>query len=115
AATSGEPRRTTRSPATARAMPSPSGETQRLNSSTSTRLAATLTTNSGWSTDAGIVTGPTITEACAAGELSAVAGESSEQKREGAVLQPAIVAMNAIEIRWTLRCDITSPLLACRE
>jgi hypothetical protein len=77
-ATSGAPSSTTRSLATVREIASPKGETHRLNSSTWTRLAATCTTNSGWSTEAGIVTGPTATLAGIAGIPSAVAVEDSE-------------------------------------
>ena len=53
------------------AMLSPSGAAQRLNSSISTRLGATWTTNSARSTEAGTDTGPTITAQRAGGVPSA--------------------------------------------
>ena len=59
-ATSGVPSSLTRSPATTWATASLSGAAQRLNSSTSTRLGAVWTTNSGRSTAAGTETGPTM-------------------------------------------------------
>ena len=60
-ATCGVPSSTARSPAITRAMPSPSGSAQRLNSSMATRLGPIRTVNWGRSTVAGMETGPIAT------------------------------------------------------